>query len=82
MSNMVAELSALSETSLVVVTSDDVWKINGALETELLNLGASLDALAKLKPDGIDLSSGVEKSPGDKDLDLVARLFEHISQYQ
>jgi len=32
-----------------------------------------------LHPDGIDLSSGVERSPGDKDLDKVALLFQQIA---
>lgn len=35
-------------------------------------------ALTQLRPHGIDLSSGVERSPGDKDLDKVARLFEQL----
>ncbi|MBD2459790.1 phosphoribosylanthranilate isomerase [Oscillatoria sp. FACHB-1407] len=34
------------------------------------------EALKQVNPDGIDLSSGVERSPGDKDLEKVARLFE------
>lgn len=37
-----------------------------------------LEAIEKVKPSGIDLSSGVERSPGDKDLDLVARLFGNL----
>ena len=39
-----------------------------------------VDALAQLRPDGIDLSSGVERSPGDKDLEKVARLFEQLTK--
>lgn len=39
-------------------------------------------ALARLQPDGIDLSSGVERSPGDKDLAQVARLFQQLQQAQ
>lgn len=39
-------------------------------------------ALAQLRPDGIDLSSGVERSPGDKDLAQVARLFQQLQQAQ
>jgi phosphoribosylanthranilate isomerase len=35
------------------------------------------DAL-QIQPDGIDLSSGVEVSPGDKDLISVARLFDNL----
>ena len=36
-------------------------------------------ALSQLDPDGIDLSSGVEVSPGHKDLALVDRLFANLS---
>ncbi|MEL7523908.1 MAG: N-(5'-phosphoribosyl)anthranilate isomerase, partial [Cyanobacteria bacterium J06553_1] len=36
-------------------------------------------ALSQLSPNGIDLSSGVERSPGDKDLDKVRQLFEQIN---
>ena len=50
------------------------WMLAGGLNPDNI-----LDALAQLTPDGIDLSSGVEKSPGDKDLDLVAKLFENLS---
>lgn len=35
-------------------------------------------ALSQLHPDGIDLSSGVEVSPGDKNIDLVDRLFVNL----
>lgn len=38
-----------------------------------------LDALDRVHPHGIDLSSGVERSPGDKDLDKVALLFEKLA---
>ncbi|VXD13173.1 N-(5'-phosphoribosyl)anthranilate isomerase [Planktothrix serta PCC 8927] len=37
------------------------------------------EALQQLKPDGIDLSSGVERSPGDKDLAKVRLLFQVIA---
>jgi phosphoribosylanthranilate isomerase len=37
-----------------------------------------LEALNQLQPSGIDLSSGVERSPGDKDLDKVAQLFDKV----
>ena len=43
-----------------------------------LNPSNVLDALSQLSPDGIDLSSGVEKSPGDKDLAKVDDLFETL----
>jgi phosphoribosylanthranilate isomerase len=39
-----------------------------------------LQALSQVNPDGIDLSSGVEHAPGDKDLDQVAHLFNQLSQ--
>jgi phosphoribosylanthranilate isomerase len=35
-------------------------------------------ALSQLHPDGIDLSSGVEVAPGDKDLALVEQLFANL----
>lgn len=35
-------------------------------------------ALQQLTPNGIDLSSGVERAPGDKDLLKVAQLFEQL----
>ncbi|MEQ8957763.1 MAG: phosphoribosylanthranilate isomerase [Coleofasciculus sp. C2-GNP5-27] len=50
------------------------WFLAGGLTPE--NIGK---ALTRLHPDGIDLSSGVERSPGDKDLDKVALLFEQIT---
>ncbi|WP_159790537.1 phosphoribosylanthranilate isomerase [Sodalinema gerasimenkoae] len=37
-------------------------------------------ALTQLHPQGIDLSSGVERSPGDKDLDKVNALFQHLAR--
>ena len=49
------------------------WFLAGGLSPENI-----LDALSHLKPDGIDLSSGVEEKPGDKNLDRVALLFEKL----
>ncbi|KGF73682.1 N-(5'-phosphoribosyl)anthranilate isomerase [Neosynechococcus sphagnicola sy1] len=49
------------------------WFLAGGLTPDNV-----LAALGQLKPNGIDLSSGVERSPGDKDLDRVARLFEQL----
>ncbi len=46
------------------------WILAGGLTPDNI-----VDALSQLHPDGIDLSSGVERSPGDKDLDKVALLF-------
>ncbi|MGK7898383.1 MAG: phosphoribosylanthranilate isomerase [Xenococcus sp. (in: cyanobacteria)] len=51
------------------------WMLAGGLHPDNI-----LDALAQLTPDGIDLSSGVEKAPGDKDLDLVAKLFSTLNK--
>jgi len=45
------------------------WWLAGGLSCKNVEM-----AIAKLKPDGIDVSSGVEKSPGDKDLELVKEL--------
>lgn len=59
----------------------DLQKFNPTLPWILaggLNPDNILDALTQLKPDGIDLSSGVEKAPGDKDWDLVQKLFNQI----
>ena len=50
------------------------WMLAGGLTPDNVS-----QALSRLQPDGIDLSSGVERSPGDKDLDKVARLFEAIA---
>ncbi|MFB2834690.1 phosphoribosylanthranilate isomerase [Floridanema evergladense] len=49
------------------------WLLAGGLTPDNVS-----DALSLLQPDGIDLSSGVERSPGDKDLDKVARLFTNL----
>jgi phosphoribosylanthranilate isomerase len=50
------------------------WLLAGGLTPDNI-----LEALEKLQPDGIDLSSGVEIAPGDKDLTKIARLFEIIA---
>lgn len=49
------------------------WFLAGGLTPD--NIVA---ALSQVKPDGIDLSSGVELKPGDKDLTKVAKLFEKL----
>ena len=46
------------------------WLLAGGLTPDNIN-----DALDRLNPDGIDLSSGVERAPGDKDLTKVTQLF-------
>ena len=50
------------------------WMLAGGLTPDNVT-----DALACLQPDGIDLSSGVERSPGDKDLNQVAQLFQQLA---
>ncbi|AKG21150.1 phosphoribosylanthranilate isomerase [Calothrix sp. 336/3] len=50
------------------------WFLAGGLTPDNI-----LDALAQVQPDGIDLSSGVERSPGDKDLQKVEKLFEKLA---
>jgi len=52
------------------------WFLAGGLTPDNI-----LDALSGLQPSGIDLSSGVERSPGDKDLDQVAQLFERLHSF-
>lgn len=49
------------------------WLLAGGLRPDNV-----LEALNVLKADGIDLSSGVERSPGDKDLSKVTQLFEAL----
>ena len=51
------------------------WLLAGGLKPENI-----LDALSRLTPDGIDLSSGVERAPGDKDLAEVYDLFERLAR--
>jgi phosphoribosylanthranilate isomerase len=49
------------------------WLLAGGLTPDYIGT-----ALNQLHPDGIDLSSGVELSPGNKNLDLVERLFANL----
>ncbi|PSB06099.1 phosphoribosylanthranilate isomerase [filamentous cyanobacterium CCP2] len=53
------------------------WLLAGGLTPENIS-----DALERLTPDGIDLSSGVEIAPGNKDLQKVERLFEALRQFR
>ena len=53
------------------------WLLAGGLTPDNI-----LDALNTVQPNGIDLSSGVERTPGDKDLDKVARLFKEIEKWK
>jgi phosphoribosylanthranilate isomerase len=52
------------------------WFLAGGLTPD--NVRSALD---QLSPSGIDLSSGVERSPGDKDLLKVAQLFEQLKAF-
>lgn len=49
------------------------WLLAGGLTPDNI-----LTALSQVQPHGIDLSSGVERAPGDKDLTKVARLFAQL----
>jgi phosphoribosylanthranilate isomerase len=49
------------------------WLLAGGLTPDNI-----CTALSQLQPDGIDLSSGVEVSPGQKDLESVDRLFANL----
>jgi len=49
------------------------WFLAGGLTPDNI-----VEALSQVNPSGIDLSSGVERTPGDKDLDKVAKLFERL----
>ena len=50
------------------------WFLAGGLKPDNVRI-----ALSQLSPNGIDLSSGVERSPGDKDLAKVQLLIEQLS---
>lgn len=50
------------------------WWLAGGLTPERLD-----SVLAAVRPPGLDLSSGVENAPGDKDLQRVALLFERLA---
>lgn len=51
------------------------WYLAGGITPENVQ-----EAVSLVRPHGIDLSSGVETSPGDKDLGKVRRLFEQLRQ--
>ena len=51
------------------------WLLAGGLHP-----GNVLAALQATNPDGIDLSSGIENAPGDKNLKQVATLFEQLNR--
>ncbi|MGI0491039.1 phosphoribosylanthranilate isomerase [Alkalinema pantanalense CENA528] len=53
------------------------WLLAGGLTPQNV-----CEALQWIHPQGIDLSSGVENQPGDKDLALVEQLFQQVSEYR
>lgn len=64
---------------------DCAWWLAGGLNPDNVLTALSLlqpDGPDGKGPDGIDLSSGVERSPGDKDLEKVARLFAQLETRQ
>ncbi|MDB9315820.1 phosphoribosylanthranilate isomerase [Spirulina sp. CS-785/01] len=62
---------ALNWTLLQNFTPQQPWFLAGGLNPDNI-----LEALNNCHPQGIDLSSGVERSPGDKDLNKVQQLFQ------
>lgn len=62
--------------SLQAFTPSQPWFLAGGLNPDNI-----LTALEHLTPAGIDLSSGVERSPGDKDLEKVAQLFAQLQRH-
>lgn len=52
------------------------WLLAGGLTPDNIK-----NALSVLQPNGIDLSSGVERSPGDKDLAKVGQLFAELQSF-
>lgn len=53
------------------------WFLAGGLTPDNV-----LDALSQVSPTGIDLSSGVERAPGDKKLEAIARLFSQLEAWK
>jgi phosphoribosylanthranilate isomerase len=53
------------------------WFLAGGLTPDNV-----LQALQQLRPDGIDLSSGVEHGPGNKDMEKVKALFRQLRQLE
>ena len=52
---------------------DHQWFLAGGLGPENL-----ADALSRLRPDGVDLNSGVEKNPGIKDTQKLSEVFSKL----
>lgn len=63
------------------------WRLLETLDPDIdymlsggINAANVADALASTKPTGLDLSSGVERAPGEKDTTLIAAFFEALNQ--
>ena len=65
----------LNWPSLKAFSPKRPWFLAGGLNSD--NVAT---ALRELSPNGIDLSSGVERSPGDKDLEKVESLFKVLEE--
>lgn len=66
----------LDWTNLQTFRPSCAWLLAGGITPDNVQ-----DALSLLCPDGIDLSSGVELSPGDKNLQKVGQLFERLREF-
>ncbi len=64
----------LDWTALKTFCPEKPWFLAGGLRPDNIT-----EALTLLSPDGIDLSSGVEQAPGDKDLTKVNQLIKAVS---
>lgn len=63
------------------------WRLLETLDPDIdymlsggINAANVAEALAKTRPTGLDLSSGVESAPGVKDVTLIAAFFEALNQ--
>ncbi|MEL6940664.1 MAG: phosphoribosylanthranilate isomerase [Cyanobacteria bacterium J06598_1] len=66
--------TTLDWRSLKAFSPSCPWFLAGGLSPDNI-----LTALSQLSPNGIDLSSGVERSPGDKDMAKVGQLFDQLA---
>lgn len=63
------------------------WNLLAELDADVdymlsggLNVGNIVEALQKTKAPGIDVSSGVERAPGEKDVRLIEEFFQAIAR--
>ena len=56
--------------------SEVPWWLAGGIASKALP-----EILSRVRPDGLDVSSAVEKSPGDKDIEGVAKLVQAVNHY-